>query len=104
MGLLVGCSGCHAGDALLLSTICGVRMSCSLHDLSKVSSRSWGGIPVESGFASPPIAAVMQSAGVTNGLVKYLCLNNTAPDVQGPHPYHVASVALVIGQISTSLE
>ena len=81
MGLSVGCCSCRGGDVLLLSSIYSVRMSCSWRNFSKVSLHSWGGIPVVSVLASPPIAAVMQSTGVTNGLVKYLCLNHIAPDM-----------------------
>ncbi len=31
-------------------------------------------------FASLPMAATIWSSGVTDGLVRYLCLNHTAPD------------------------
>jgi len=60
----------------------GVRISCSRFNLSNVLSRSCGGTPVVSVFARPPIAAVILSAGVTDGWVRYLCLNQTAPDVR----------------------
>ena len=41
----------------------GCRMSCSLLSLSTVLSQSCGGIFVVSVFASPPIAATIQSSG-----------------------------------------
>ena len=73
----LGCNACSwlVGRAastpylsLLLSSVtCGSSMSWSLFNLSSVSSRSWVGIPVVSVFASPPIAAVILSAGVTYG-------------------------------------
>ena len=72
---------CHGGVASLYSSICSARISWSLFYLSKVSLHSWGRITMVSVFARPLTAAVMQSAGVTDELVKYLCLNHTAPDM-----------------------
>ena len=72
-----------ASGALSISlTDVGVRISWSRFNLSNVSSRSCGGTPVVSVFARPPIAAVILSAGVIDGWVRYLCLNHTAPDVR----------------------
>jgi hypothetical protein len=64
----------------LLSSILGLRISCSLRSLSTVSLHSCGGTPVVRVFASPPMAATIWSSGVTDGLVRYLCLNHTTPD------------------------
>ena len=69
-----------SGMVLTLLSGVGCRMSCSFHSLSMVSSWSCGGIFVLGVFVSPPMAATIRSSGVTFGLVRYLCLNQTAPD------------------------
>jgi len=70
------------GTPSISLTGAGVRISWSRFNLSNVSSRSCCGTPVVSVFARPPMAAVILSAGVTDGWVRYLCLNQTAPDVR----------------------
>ena len=54
------------GPPLTLPVV-DARISWSLFNVSNVSLRSCGGTPVVSVFARPPIAAVILSAGVTDG-------------------------------------
>jgi hypothetical protein len=67
---------------LLFSSVLGSRISCSFQSLSTVLLRSCRGTPVVRVFASLPMAATILSSGVTDGLVRYLCLNHTAPDTR----------------------
>ena len=63
----LGGSACSFVVPPLSSPVVGARISWSLFNLSNVSSRSCGGTPVVNVFARPPIAAVILSAGVTDG-------------------------------------
>ena len=79
---LGACTGACSGTVLTLSSVFGCRMSCSCGSLSMVLSQSCGGIFVVSIFASPTMAATIRSSGLTAGLVRYLCLNQTAPNTR----------------------
>jgi hypothetical protein len=78
-----GTGACCVGAVTLrslLPSILGSRISHSLQSLSTMSLCSCGGTPVVRVFASPPMAATIWSSGVTDGLVRCLCLNHTTPD------------------------
>jgi hypothetical protein len=85
LGDCSGIGACCIGAmtlGLLFPSVLDSRISCSLQSLSTVSPHSCGGTQVVRVFASPPMAATIQSSGVTDGLVRYLCLNHTAPDTR----------------------
>ncbi len=47
-------------------------------------------------FASLPMAATIWSSGVTDRLVRYLCLNHTTQYLRGVHVLHPDLLALVV--------
>jgi hypothetical protein len=81
-----GIGACCVGALILCSSspsVLGSRISCSLQSLSTVMSRSCRGTPVVSVYPSLPMAATIWSSGVTDGLIRHLCLNHTTPDTRG---------------------
>jgi hypothetical protein len=80
-----GTGVCCVGAMILRSfflSVLGSRISCSFQSLSTMSLCSCRGTPVVRVFTSPPMAATILSSGVTDGLVRFLCLNHTAPDIR----------------------